>query len=57
MIWLSWRSQIVIRKLNVTMFLSVSSDYLSITVVPKVQKQPPEVFCKKAALRNFAIFT
>ena len=27
------------------------------TLVPKVQKQPPEVFCKKAVLRNFTIFT
>ena len=26
------------------------------TVVPKVQKQLPEVFCKKAACRYFAIF-
>ena len=29
----------------------------SSTVVSKVQKQPPEVFCKNAVLRNFTIFT
>ena len=29
----------------------------SSTVVPKVQKQPPEVFYKKGVLRNFTIFT
>ena len=25
--------------------------------IPKFQKQPPEVFCKKAILKNFTIFT
>ena len=31
--------------------------YSSITFVKYLEKQPPEVFCRKGVLRNFAKFT
>ena len=57
MICLSSRPIQLQENLSWLCFFPLLLNMFSSAVVPKVQKQPPEPFCKKAILRNFGIFS